>query len=180
MPRLITSSASSLGVQCVTGRPHCSGGSQATTRICVICSGVKVGVTPGRGSSDNVSITAARNSARDSQHSMTVNRSHTCCHRRRHRPTWCRPRPTSAAISSLLQPSKAKRMIRARCATPCEHVELRASVRNNSCCRSVITTFRAVPGMGSLPQKNIIETGKHRLILAIRPIPWKISSAGKY
>ena len=40
MPRLTTSSASSWAVQWVMGRPDFAGGSQATARIWVTCSGV--------------------------------------------------------------------------------------------------------------------------------------------
>jgi hypothetical protein len=40
IPRCITSSASSLGVQWVTGRPLSSGTSQATAMICASCSAV--------------------------------------------------------------------------------------------------------------------------------------------
>ena len=49
--RCWTSSASSRGVQCVTGRSLSSGGSQATARIWVICSGVNLPGQPGRGRS---------------------------------------------------------------------------------------------------------------------------------
>jgi hypothetical protein len=87
MPRRIASSANSVGVQCVTGRPDCSGGSQAMAKRETICSGVNFGFVPARGSSESTSVTAARNSAALSQHSMTVNRSQCCCHRRRQTPT---------------------------------------------------------------------------------------------
>ena len=36
MPRFTASSASSRGVQCVTGRPDFSGGSQATAKILLV------------------------------------------------------------------------------------------------------------------------------------------------
>ena len=51
MPRVMTSSASSRGVQWVTGRPLSPGGSQATAMICTNCSAVKVAGAPGRLSS---------------------------------------------------------------------------------------------------------------------------------
>ena len=53
MLRCITSSASSLGVQWVTGRPLSSGTSQATPMICVSCSAVNVEGVPGRSWSAN-------------------------------------------------------------------------------------------------------------------------------
>lgn len=51
MPRFTASSASSRGVQCVTGRPDFSGGSLATARICAICSVVNLPPQPARGRS---------------------------------------------------------------------------------------------------------------------------------
>ena len=51
MPRWITSSVSSWAVQWVMGRPDFSGGSQATAKIWVTCSGVNLPGAPGRGSS---------------------------------------------------------------------------------------------------------------------------------
>ena len=48
MPRLITSSVSSLTVQWVIGRPDFSGSSQATAKIWVTCSGVNLAGAPGR------------------------------------------------------------------------------------------------------------------------------------
>src|SRR5262249_12732774 len=58
MPRRLASAASSLGVQCVTGRPESSGGSQASARICVTCSAENFGTAPGRGASERTSTTA--------------------------------------------------------------------------------------------------------------------------
>jgi hypothetical protein len=51
MSRLRASSASSLWVQCVIGRPERSEGSQAQARICVTCSGVNLPGLPLRGAS---------------------------------------------------------------------------------------------------------------------------------
>jgi hypothetical protein len=75
MPRLMTSSASSRDVQCVTGRPDFSGGSQATARISAIWSAVNVPPHPARGKSLNTSSIASRKAAGLSAHSMTVKRS---------------------------------------------------------------------------------------------------------
>src|SRR4051794_8014696 len=68
MPRWITSAVSSWTVQWVMGRPDFSGGSQATARIWVTCSGVNLAGAPGRGSSLRTASMARRKSARDSQH----------------------------------------------------------------------------------------------------------------
>lgn len=73
IPRLMTSSASSRDVQCVTGRPDLSGGSQATARINAIWSAVNVPPHPARGKSLNTSSMASRRAAGFSAHSMTVN-----------------------------------------------------------------------------------------------------------
>ena len=59
-------------VQWVMGRPDFSGGSQATARIRVTCSGVNLPGAPGRGSSLRTASMARRKSARDSQHSMSM------------------------------------------------------------------------------------------------------------
>ena len=59
MPRLTTSSASSWPVQWVMGRPDLAGGSQATARIWVTCSGVNLPGAQGRGSSERVALDAA-------------------------------------------------------------------------------------------------------------------------
>ena len=94
MPRWITSSVSSWAVQWVIGRPDFSGGSQATARIWVTCSGVNLPGAPGRGSSLRTASMARRKSARDSQHSMSMSRFHASAQRRRQRPTWRCVRPT--------------------------------------------------------------------------------------
>src|SRR5207249_723164 len=48
-PRLRTSSATSRGVQWLTGRPDAAGSSHATATIWTICSAVKVAGVPERG-----------------------------------------------------------------------------------------------------------------------------------
>ena len=69
----MTSSASSRDVQCVTGRPDLSGGSQATARINAIWSAVNVPPHPARGKSLNTSSMASRKATGFSTHSTTVN-----------------------------------------------------------------------------------------------------------
>ena len=105
MPRLTTSSASSWAVQWVMGRPDFSGGSQATARIWVTCSGVNLPGAPGRGSSreDLLRWPVAR-AAWVSRHSMSMRRSQALAQRRRQRPTWRRDRPTLSAMSAIAQP----------------------------------------------------------------------------
>jgi hypothetical protein len=61
MPRLIASSASSEGVQWLTGRPESEGASQPSATICTICCAVKLAGAPARGSSASAfSINSAR------------------------------------------------------------------------------------------------------------------------
>ena len=73
MPRSTASPASSRGVQCVTGRPDFSGGSQATAKICAIGSAVNLPPQPARGKSPSTPATASRNAGGFSTHSTTVN-----------------------------------------------------------------------------------------------------------
>ena len=73
MPRRMTSSVSSRGVQCVTGRPDFSGGSQATAKICAIGSAVNLPPQPARGKSPSTRPIASRKAGGFSTHSMTVN-----------------------------------------------------------------------------------------------------------
>ncbi len=93
MPRWTTSSASSRGVQCGTGRPDWSGGSQATARIRAIGSAVNLPPHPARGKSPSTSSTASRNAEGFSTHSITTNRSNAFFQRFRQMPTPCRSQP---------------------------------------------------------------------------------------
>ena len=76
---------------------------------------------------------ARRKAARDSQHSMSMSRSHALAQRRRQRPTWRCVRPTCSAMSSLRRPSKAIRMIEARCRSREGAVVAREKARMMSC-----------------------------------------------
>ena len=58
MPCRTASSASSLGVRAVTGRPSCSGGLQARSMMRTICSAVKVAGAPARGASASAAAPA--------------------------------------------------------------------------------------------------------------------------
>ena len=73
---------------------HFSGGSQATARIWVTCSGVNLPGRPGRGASLRTAAMARRRSALVSRHSRAIRPDQARAQRRRHRPTWNRPRPT--------------------------------------------------------------------------------------
>ena len=99
IPRLTTSSVSSLTVQWVMGRPDFSGGSQARAKIWVTCSGENSAGAPGRGSSLRTASMARRKTAWDSQHSRSTSRFQALAQRRRQRPTWRCVRPTLWAMS---------------------------------------------------------------------------------
>ena len=107
MFRLTASSASSVGVQCVTGRPDASGGSQEMATISQICSAVKVAGVPLRGSSESTSSISRRNSLSVILPSATASRSADSAHRlRQRRGVWtCTPK--SSAISWLRKSSLA-------------------------------------------------------------------------
>jgi len=106
MPRLMTSSASSCGVQCVTGRSLSSGGSQATAMICVSCSAVKVGGPPWRGSSARSSWSnLARSLSLAPSCSAVARRCSPLAQRVRHRRTRWRSTPRRRPCSSLLSPA---------------------------------------------------------------------------
>ncbi len=70
IPRATTSSANSVGVQCVTGRPESAGGSQATARMRAIWSGANVPGHPDLGWSLRMSSMAVSRADRPSAHSM--------------------------------------------------------------------------------------------------------------
>lgn len=173
MPRLITSSVSSRGVQCVTGRPEFSGGSHATARIWAICSAVNVPPQPARGKSPRASAIAPRRAAGFSTHSITTSRGKACCHRRRQAPTPCRSQPSRAAIPSFLTPANASKMISARWANPCGHDRAQTIDWSTACCRSVITTLAAIPGMTSPPQGTL--QGAEKMAKIVHG--WKADSA---
>jgi hypothetical protein len=114
MPRRMTSSANSLAVQWVIGRPDFSGGSQATARMATICSGGNLPGGPGRGSSPRTCSMARRKAAWLWVHSIRMSRSQALAQRRRQVLTCGRDSPTSVAISPLPCLAKAKRMMAAR------------------------------------------------------------------
>ena len=87
MLRLTTSSANSLGVQCVTGRPLASGSSQATAKICVTCSAVNLPGEPLRGRLLSSSVMALGSADGFSQHSTKIKRWNASAHGRCQGPT---------------------------------------------------------------------------------------------
>jgi hypothetical protein len=74
MLRFFTSSASSRGVQCVTGRPHFSGGAQATAMIWATCSAENLPAHPRRGEALKSRSMARGKAAGFSPHSTSTKR----------------------------------------------------------------------------------------------------------
>lgn len=112
--RLTTSSANSVGVQWVTGRPDNSGDSQATTMIWQICSGVKVPGRPLRGSSLNTFWIRPRNSLSSTSDSASANCSEAFAQRARQVRTVGSQISKSSAIWWFRAPESPFRMIVAR------------------------------------------------------------------
>ena len=96
------------------GRPDRSGGSQASARICVICSGVNFPGLPLRGASASRSSMARRKAACVSVHSIWTRLGQALTQRRRYRPTAVASRSMAAPIARFSSPSKARKMISAR------------------------------------------------------------------
>lgn len=137
MARLTTSSANSLGVQCVTGRPDSAGGSQATAMIWHSCSAVKVAGVPGRGWSAKVACTRLLNSLSPPSASATASCSATLNHRSHHWLTVCQCSPRSSAICCLRTPLDACKMILHRVTSHCGLFARRTNCSNIACCRSL-------------------------------------------
>jgi hypothetical protein len=156
--RFFTSSASSRAVQCVTGRPHCSGGSQATAMISVTCSAENFPAQPRLGESLKSRSIARGKAESFSPHSTKTNRSNARTQRRRHTPTMCLSHRILWAMDSFVSPANAKTIILARCATPCGQVLEPAIFLSVASCRSVTITFAAFPGMVGSPVSVKIET----------------------
>ena len=143
--RFIASSATSRGVQCVTGRSDASSGcSQAMAMISRICSGVKVPGPPGRGASTSVSAIQRLKSDLRGPSSVAAKRSWAAAHRRRHRHTVSASTPNSIARSRLRPPLPAANTIRARWTRRCSDVGLRTKCSNISCCRALSSMDGAI------------------------------------
>jgi len=116
MPCLTASCANSFSLQCVIGRPHCSGGVQARARIRQICSGViRVGAL-GRGAS-------AKRSGIEVPGRATQ--------RRHHLRTVFFTTPNSLAVAAMFDRSAAVRMMRARSTRRCGLVRFRTIASNS-------------------------------------------------
>lgn len=103
IPCLIASSANSLFVQWVIGRPYCSGFSHASAIIWHSCSGVNLPGAPHRGKSCNLSATGRSDIT--SQRLTQVVTTFSCAI------------PNSKAMAMRLIPSSTIRIIFARCTT---------------------------------------------------------------
>lgn len=114
MSRLTASSASSFGVQCVTGLPEFSGFSQLIATIWTICSAVNFGGAPRPGASLNISSIACLSSLSLPSSSIAFNLSLLAPHRPRHLCTFSLLLPTSLAMCTFRFPSAAFKMISAR------------------------------------------------------------------
>ena len=155
MFRLTASSASSLGVQCVTGRPDSSGGSHDIATIWQICSAVKVAGVPLLGWSESTSSISWRNSLSVILPSATASRSADSAHRlRQRRGVWtCTPK--SSAIRWLRKPSSAIRMILLRRTIHCGLWARRTN------CSSVVrwrSVNRICLGFGPLGLRNVLHS----------------------
>jgi hypothetical protein len=107
--QMIALSASSCGVQCVTGRPDSCGSSQATAMIWPVCSGSNVLSAPGRGSSGSTcSIDSANPSSSIPSSSASNKAGAAAAHRSRQMgavvrwmfkpwPTWVLLAPSAAS-----------------------------------------------------------------------------------
>jgi hypothetical protein len=123
MPCVIASSANSLDVQCVMGRPDSSGGLHARVRILHHCSAVMVAGAPVRSPSASRCLTLPP--PRSSQHL-------------RHSRTVVRVVESRRATSRAFSPSASARTIRARSAVRCSVFFARTNASNS--CRSASVT----------------------------------------
>ena len=120
MFRLMISSASSRAVHWLIGRPDAAGASQANASIWQRWSAVMRRGAPGRGKSSSRSSTLSSKSGIGASP----------CQRSRHWRTRSRLILSSRAISLLLSPSAASRMMRARSASCCSPVRRRVKLCN--------------------------------------------------
>ena len=137
MPRLTTSSANSVGVQCVTGRSDSAGGSQATTMIWHSCSAVNVAGAPGRGWSAKAACTRPLSSFSSLSASAAASPSAALNHRLHHWLTVCQCSPSSSAMCCLRAPAAACKMILARVTNHCGLFARRTNCSNIVRCRSL-------------------------------------------
>jgi hypothetical protein len=153
MPRLLTSSANSRGLQWLTGRPLCSGDSQATAISWQICSAVYVAGRPARGSSAKTSSIAVRNSFAAPSRSIPPSWATACFQRPRHNRTVSLLLPSAAAIAAFRTPSAALRTMVARSTSLKEVLPLRVLPSNIARCWSVSSIVTGC-GPGSFPMSR--------------------------
>jgi hypothetical protein len=137
IPRCMTSSANSLGVQCVTGRPDRSGASQATAMIWHSGAGVNVAGRPQRGASCNTCGIKPRKVGSSAAGSAAASWEAALAQRARHNRTVMSLIPHTAAICRLRAPPALWRMIVARWTSSCGRRRLRTISARIVCCRSV-------------------------------------------
>jgi len=155
MFRLTASSASSVGVQCVIGRPDSSGGSHDMATIWQICSAVKVAGVPLRGWSESTSSINRRNSFSVILPSATASLSVDSVHRlRQRRGVWtCTPK--SSAIAWLRNLLSAIRMILLRRTIHC------GLWARRTICSSILrwrSVNRICLGFGPLGLRNLLHS----------------------
>ncbi len=130
-PCLTASSASSRGVQAVTGRANCAGGWQARLITWMICSAVKVAGVPGRGASAKAAAMASSRAGRSA--SATDRGVAAAAQRDRHLRAVFGVQPTCRASGSLRRPVAAPRTIRTRSASACGQDDRRSSAVSTAC-----------------------------------------------
>lgn len=155
MPHLIASSASSWGVQCVTGRPDSWGSSQATAMIWAICSGSNTLGAPGRGSSASTcSINSANLLSSTPSPSASSKAGAAAAHRSRQMRTVPRSRFKRSPTWVLLAPSAASNTMLHRRTSRWELVSRRVSRSRISRCLTVDSTDVGL-GQGSFSYLNL-------------------------
>lgn len=151
MPRLTASSASSRGVQWLTGRPETAGSSHAIATISTTCSAVKVAGAPERGlSARTFSMSSAK--ALSSPSASTASRAGAASsHRWRQLCTIPRSLSRRYATCSLLLLTLASSSILARLTSRCGLLRRRTICSRIARCRSV----RQI-GMGLRPRMRLL------------------------
>jgi hypothetical protein len=137
MPRLITASASSLGVQWLTGRLEAWGTSQATATIWQNCSEVNVAGRPRRGSSRNTGWRRRRKVSSSAYASAAASCGAAWAQRLRQSRTVGSLTCRASARCRVLAPSALCQMIVARWTSSCGRRRLWTMSSKMARCRSV-------------------------------------------
>lgn len=136
-PRLMTASANSLGVPCVTGRPDSSGASPATAMIWPSCAAVNVAGRPQRGAACNTCGIKPRKVGSSASSAAAASWEAAWAQRARHHRTVMSLIPHMAASCRLRAPPALWRMLVARWTSSCGRRRLRTISARMVCCRSV-------------------------------------------